>query len=260
MNAKKDQVSADFHLVIPCFEESDRLPPYLSELTSQFESQPYRTHILVVDDGSKKEERKKIQGIIARLKQSHEIILDPIFLDNNMGKGFAVRAGWHAGKKATWLAFADADGSIPACEVLRIFDTIYRENILTKCYFGARIRMLGHSVKRNWKRHLMGRLYATLVGIIITEAAYDSQCGFKIISQHAFHSVEYCLHENRFAFDSELIAALSDAGYKLEEMPIDWHDIPGSKVSVLKDAGRMLRSLFDIQRRRKHWTFSNRVS
>ena len=249
-----NSISVDFHLVIPSFEESNRLPLYLIDLAAKLKGQPYKTNILVVDDGSRAEEKQKIKKIVSELRESHNLILDPVFLKKNMGKGFAVRTGWRQAQNSKWLAFADADGATSADEVLRVFDRVYAENDVRKCYLGSRIRMLGHSVQRHWKRHVIGRLYAALVGIIINEAIYDSQCGFKVISQQAFQTILPFLQENRFAFDIEMIAALSDSGFQLEEIPIDWNDIPGSRVSLLKDSYRMFNSLFHIQKRRKRWT------
>lgn len=251
MNKEHRQGLPEFHLVIPCFEESKRLPACLADLVSHLEDRQYRTNILVVDDGSGEEERKNTQGIVSELRQSHPMILDPLLLKKNMGKGFAVRAGWQAGKTAKWLAFVDADGATPASDVMRVFDMIYRENNPVKCYLGSRLRTAGSSVERNWKRHLTGRIYATFAGMFIGEKLYDFQCGFKVISQQAFQSIFPYLRENRFAFDIEMILALADSGYDIEEVPVNWRDIPGSKVSILRDSGQMLKSLFEIKQRRK---------
>jgi len=250
--------SVDFHLVIPCFEESQRLPAYLDSLSVHLKRQSFSCRILVVDDGSSKDERQKISQAIQTLQKKHSLILDPLYLGRNYGKGYAVRAGWIAGKGAKWLAFADADGATPVCEVLRIFNYIHQRDDDSMCYFGSRIRMLGHTVGRDWKRHIVGRIYASLVGLTIDQTVYDSQCGFKIVSNRAFETIRDILEENRFAFDGELIAALADAQFKLQEIPIDWQDVPGSKVSFISDSMRMVISLFDIQKRRKKWTLTNR--
>jgi dolichyl-phosphate beta-glucosyltransferase len=240
-----------FHLVIPCLEESPRLPSYLKDLVLLLRTKEYRTSILVVDDGSSQQEQESLRAVIAELNRACNAAVDSLYLERNMGKGYAVRQGWSAGKSAQWLAFADADGATPAYEVVRIFDIIDRNNEEGRCYFGSRIRMLGRSVQRRWKRHIFGRMYATLVGIVIDDSIYDSQCGFKVIPGKAFALISGLLRENRFAFDIELIAALSEAGYPLEEVPIDWTDVPGSKVSLIKDSARMLASLFLIHRRKK---------
>lgn len=239
----------DFHLVIPAFKESGRLPPYLSDLAGQLKGKDYRTTILVVDDGSGPQEQARLREVIGRLQPTSDLILDPLFLERNMGKGYAVRRGWQAGKSAKWLAFADADGATPAYDVARVFDSVYRDNDARRSYFGVRVRMLGRAVKRPILRHTISRMYAGLVGMLINDHVYDSQCGFKLLSGEAFAAIGDLLQENRFAFDSELIAALSEAGYPLEEVPVDWKDIPGTKLSFFRDSTRMVTSLFAIHKR-----------
>ncbi len=251
MKKELPELPADFHLVIPSFEESKRLPDCLMDLVSHLDHQPFRTNILVVDDGSRKEESIATQNIVSKMRASHRMILEPVFLGKNTGKGFAVRTGWQAGKTAQWLAFADADGATPASDIVRVFDMIHRENNPMKCYLGSRLRTAGSSVDRNWKRHLTGRIYATFAGMFIGEKLYDFQCGFKVVPQRAFQSIFPYLRENRFAFDIEMILALADSGYAIEEIPVNWHDIPGSKISLLRDSGQMLKSLFEIRKRRR---------
>lgn len=257
---KKPFYSLDFHLVIPCFEESKRLPAYLDSLVAHLEGQPFRCRILIVDDGSRETERQRLREIFQDLKNDRGIFLDPLYLDRNFGKGYAVRSGWSAAKDSKWLAFADADGATPAIEVARVFNMIYQKDDDFICYMGSRIKMLGQSVDRDWKRHILGRIYASLVGVAIQQSVYDSQCGFKIISHRAFRSIHHLLEENRFAFDSELIAALVDSSFKLQEVPVNWRDIAGSKVSLLRDPMKMVLSLLHIQRRRKKWMVTNKAS
>jgi len=251
MRDEAGRETADFHLVIPSFEEGGRLPAYLGDLVGLLKDKEYSARILVVDDGSSSQEQQRLKEIISALGSPGNPTVDALVLPRNMGKGYAVRHGWHAGKLAKWVAFADADGATPAYEVVRVFDTVYRANDPTRCYLGSRVRMLGRSVDRRWKRHIIGRLYATLVGLVINESIYDSQCGFKVIPARAFAAIASMLQEDRFAFDSELIAALSEAGYRLEETPVDWKDIPGSKVSLVKDSVRMVRSLMQIRGRKR---------
>jgi glycosyltransferase involved in cell wall biosynthesis len=258
MTNTQRQYNIDFYIVIPCFEESKRLPSYLEALVKELERQPFHSQILVVDDGSSQQERSRLLKSVYNYKEKHPLILDPLVLERNRGKGYAVRAGCKAGINSKWLVMLDADGATPAYEVIRVLHLVHKDNNERICYLCSRIRMLGRTVHRDWKRHIMGRLYATLVGWIINQSVYDSQCGFKIITGKAFHAIYRVLEEDRFAFDSELIAALFDAGFSLEEIPIDWHDIAGSKISLLRDSYRMIISLFEIQRRRKKWMLSNK--
>ena len=54
--------------------------------------------------------------------------------------------------------------------------------------------------------------------------------------------------EERFAFDTELVALACWHGYEVREVPIEWSDPGDSSVSPARDAPDMLRSLFRIRR------------
>ena len=62
------------------------------------------------------------------------------------------------------------------------------------------------------------------------------------------------LREVSFCFDVELLAALLDSGTAIEEVPVDWRDVPGSKLHVGRDAARMWLGLLRIRHRRARWT------
>lgn len=244
----------DFILVIPAFEESLRLPKYLDALACELVNQPFKCGIVVVDDGSSRPEREALLQSIRPLMARHPIIMEPVLLPENQGKGAAIMAGWSEGNQATWLAFVDADGAISPPEVVRLLAIMMAQNNPEKSIFASRIKMLGRTVERSGKRHLSGRLFAFLTGWLIDPRVYDSQCGFKIISAQAFQKIKGLLLEKRFAFDVELMAALLHKNFPIEEIPIDWADIPGSKISLVRDTRKMLFSLIKIRSRKASWT------
>lgn len=243
----------DFLLVIPAFEEGERLPGFLKPLAEQLDSCGFSSSILVVDDGSSADESAKLVSAVERIRREHERVLPPLVLPKNRGKGGAIKAGWSSGVNARWLSFVDADGSISPSEVIRLLTMALADFGERKSLFASRIRMLGRVVERNWLRHLSGRVYATLVGRFIYPGVYDSQCGFKVVPARAFASVRNLLREERFTFDVELMAALLHCGFPTEEVPIDWHDVPGSKVSFFRDTFLMAKSLLRIRARRAKW-------
>ena len=101
--------------------------------------------------------------------------------------------------------------------------------------FASRIKMLGFSVKRDLIRHYAGRVFATWVGICLDSRIYDSQCGLKFIPTHIFKKISSRLHGHGFAWDIELLAKLIAVGCPIREVPVNWSDIKGSKVNLLRD-------------------------
>ena len=78
---------------------------------------------------------------------------------------------------------------------------------------------------------------------------YDSQCGFKLIRRKCYEAIRSELREKRFAFDVELLVALRHIGAKVIEVPIDWFDVPGSKVHFVRDTARMVAAIIGIRMR-----------
>jgi dolichyl-phosphate beta-glucosyltransferase len=53
----------------------------------------------------------------------------------------------------------------------------------------------------------------------------------------------------RFAFDVELALLLLKAGFAIREVPIDWAEVPGSKVRLVRDSIRMFSGVVRITQR-----------
>ncbi len=244
-------MNLDLLLVIPAFEESLRLPAFLELLGSRLEECSFSAGILVVDDGSRAGESREMIAAVERIRQRHESVLPPLVLPHNIGKGGAIMAGWSSEYAARWLGFVDADGSISPDEVVRVMGLVPATQ--HTAFFASRVRMLGRVVERRWIRHAIGRVYATMVGVLIHPGIYDSQCGLKLIPAPAFAAIRSLVTEKRFAFDVQLMVALLYAGFPIEEVPIDWRDTAGSKIRFFKDTLQMASSLRRIRRARTQW-------
>ena len=237
------------HLVIPCFQESSRVGPFIEDLKRVFAGDE-GLRILLVDDGSPAEEQKRFLEVVDPLIKDGQLFLPPLILPDNIGKGGAIYAGWATSDTADWLAFVDADGSCSAQETKRLIE-VARQQSEPISIFASRVKMLGHHVERHFKRHLVGRVYATLVSELLNIEVYDSQCGLKIIHGAAYREIAKRLTIEGFAFDVDLLVHLLDAGHKIKEEPIDWHDTPGGKIRLLRDSWRMFRDVLKIRRNRR---------
>lgn len=236
-------------LVIPCFQESRRLPVFLKKLCVTLQDCS-GVSILVVDDGSGPEEEQRMRVLLEGMRQEFPLLRPPLYLPQNLGKGGAIYRGWQEGKEADWLAFVDADGSCSAAEVRRLIERAQQAPQEVAGLFASRVKILGRKVQRLLRRHLIGRVYATLVSEGLDIPVYDSQCGLKLVRRRAFQKIEPVLQLKGFAFDIELLAALLDSGWKVEEVPIDWHETPGSKLHLVRDSIRMFRDVLSVRKRR----------
>ena len=240
---------ATVHLVIPCYQESGRIGPFLSELCEVTRELGGVT-IQVVEDGSDAAEAARMRHIIAPLCQIHAHLHLPLFLPHNLGKGGAVYAGWNQAPQVDWLAFVDADGSCSATEVANLVRRARLQPAPVTAVFASRWDQTSARVKRQWKRRLMGRIFGTLVSTLLHIPIHDSQCGLKLIPQSAYLRIAPTLRIHGFAFDVELLAALHDSGCAFEETPIAWHETPGGHVHLLRDSFRMARDVLAIRQHR----------
>ena len=255
LRLKQPQNSKNSHctIAIPCFRESKRLPLFLDSLCSELAESTFRPSILVVDDGSGYPEDAALGAVVGNFKNKYpKLIGDPIFLKRNLGKGGAVYAGWNSALRngaPELLCFVDADGAVPAYEVRRVIENLIADrDHQWDALFGSRVKMLGSIVSRRASRHYTGRIFATFVSVVTGIEIYDSQCGLKVIRGDAYAAIAEQLKEKRFAFDVELTLLLIKNGFKIREMPINWEEVPGSKVKILRDSIRMFSGVLRMRR------------
>lgn len=234
-------------LVIPCLRESGRIKPFLDSLHNEL-SGDEAVSVLVVEDGGGEAEQDKMRALIESRRGQWPGLLPILALPENLGKGGAVYAGWATSTGHEWLAFVDADGSCPAYEVKRLISLARQQRDVA--LFASRVCLLGKRIKRDFHRHLIGRVYATIVSETLRIPVYDSQCGLKLVPAAAWAKVRPLLHIAGFAFDVELLCALLDSGIPVHEAPIDWHETGGGKVRLVTDSLLMFRDVLAVRHRR----------
>ena len=240
-------------IVIPCFREEVRLPPFLRDLASEMEEREIAGGITVVDDGSGPASARALSEAVEELRRQHpERIRAPFQLPANEGKGGAVRSGWDhviSESHPDFLAFVDADGATSAGEFCRLIQLLEERKASVDAIWGSRIRMLGRRVERKLSRHLTGRLFSTMTHWNTGLQVYDSQCGAKVMKREVYLSIRDRLEESGFAFDIELALLSLQEGYGVVEEPVSWSDTDDSRVHLLRDGARMFFSLLRIRKR-----------
>jgi dolichyl-phosphate beta-glucosyltransferase len=236
---------AQVHIAIPAYNEGLRLPHYLPRLCEALAGSSLTWRITIIDDGSREEDSRRMRECARLCGEQIRFHRLPI----NLGKGGAVYAAWDLTDDSEWVGLLDADGSIPPQEVIRVLSMLTQEDP-PDAFFASRCKILGRTVHRSWLRHICGRVFATLVAVMTRIPVYDSQCGFKLVRRKFYEAVRSRLCEKRFAFDVELLVALRRAGARIIEVPIDWFDVPGSKLHFLRDSAQMLAAVIRMRIRR----------
>ena len=235
-------------LVIPCYQERARLPHFLPRLLEALAGM--EVTIRVVDDGSSPDQQTWLASYIAEL-QATEPGLEPAQINPvNQGKGGAIYSAWDTPGGAELLAFADADGAVPAEEVARLLREAMSQP--ARAVYAVRTGAGGTRVTRALHRRIAGWVFRRLVRRLFHFPVPDTQCGCKIIPAAAYAAFRSQLEERRYTFDVELTWQLLRHGTEITSVPVDWCERPGSHLragSVLA----MFRSLRALRRRLGNW-------
>jgi dolichyl-phosphate beta-glucosyltransferase len=239
----------DTLVVIPCFNEARRLR--VDGFVELVDTTP-SVGLVFVDDGSTDD----TLVVLKRIEASRPNAVQVLSLARNGGKAEAVRTGLNAAlaRGVRYVAYWDADCSTSLTQV-DAFRRVLEGRPELIAVTGARIRRLGADVRRDPRRHYLGRVFATLASLTLGLPVYDTQCGAKMFCANdlvrGLFAKPFVSH---WAFDVEilgrLVAAVGDskAATLVYEYPLaEWHDVAGSKLS----AGHMLASLRDLIRIRR---------
>ncbi len=75
----------------------------------------------------------------------------------------------------------------------------------------------------------------------------DTQCGFKLFSRAAARALFPRQHLATWIFDVELLLLAKTLRIPVVEVPVTWHEVAGSKLSVVRDSLQMLRDLLILR-------------
>lgn len=234
-------------VVIPSYNEETNIRlGSLDKVSRYLEHQSYVWEVLLVDDGS---------------TDGSPGLLDAFAKAN---PGFTVMHNAHKGKAGTVISgmlkargsivlFSDLDQATPLSElgkVLPWFDKGYDVVI------GSRSRRREGAPL---SRVLMARGFMLLRGLILgLRGITDTQCGFKAFKRNVAKEIFSRLelygngHEVRgpmvtAGFDIEALFLAKKLGYKIKEVPVEWHYVETRRVNPIKDSWQGLVDMIRIR-------------
>jgi glycosyltransferase involved in cell wall biosynthesis len=230
-------------VIIPAFNEGARLGATVVSVLNHLSRHSPASELIVVDDGSSDDTAK-----VARVSFAYfnDLRARVIRLEENRGKGFAVRTGLLAAKNRL-AVFSDADLSTPIEELPKVIDPIEAGEY--DVVFGS--RALDRSLigtHQSWGREQGGRVMNLIIRKATGLPIWDTQCGFKAFDMHFCAPLVEAGRIDRFGFDVELLYLMNAAGLRLHEVPVRWDHVDGSKLSVFRDTRRTLLEIAAIKR------------
>ncbi|KXN90673.1 Dolichyl-phosphate beta-glucosyltransferase, partial [Leucoagaricus sp. SymC.cos] len=244
-----DPSTVDLTVVVPAFNEEDRLPKMMEETVNHLESvSPKRSYeILVVDDGSSDNTSSIALKLGAKYPKSD---IRVVTLEKNVGKGGAVRHGMLYGGGER-LLMVDADGASKFSDLEKLWKELDKVAPSKKAgvAVGSRAHLVKSEavVKRSPLRNILMYALHTILRIVGVGHIRDTQCGFKLFSRSAAQQIFPAQHLATWIFDVELLLLAKQLRIPVSEVPVDWHEVAGSKLNVVTASLQMLRDLLVVR-------------
>jgi dolichyl-phosphate beta-glucosyltransferase len=232
-------MAKQYSIILPAFNESERIGSGLEKALAFVRSQGWDAEILVVNDGSRDATAEIVHGMMERAPELR-ILENP----GNRGKGYSVRNGM-LNARGEILLFSDADFSSPIAESLKLIAAIEQGADFA---IGSRWLLAEMQTKRQpLLRQFVGRVYNILLMLLLRLPYKDTQCGFKACTRRAAEIIFTRQQIERWGFDPELLFLARKFGLKIAEVPVEWANDNRSKINPIRDGLRMFLELLEIR-------------
>jgi glycosyltransferase involved in cell wall biosynthesis len=225
-------------IIIPAHNEANRLPDTLEQVFGFLQKQTFTSEVIVVENGSSDKTFEIAQGFAAQHANLR------VIQNDWRGKGLAIQRGV---KEATgeYLFLCDADLSMPIAEISKFIPPQLQNVDIAIASREAPGAVRYHEP---YYRHFTGRVFNTLIRLLVLPTLQDTQCGFKCIRADVARDIFRYQTLTGWAFDVEMLFIARHHRYQFVEIPIHWYFNADSKISVLRDSLRMFLDLLVIQR------------
>jgi len=194
-------------VIVPAYNEAGTLELVVRRLREV----PLRLEVIAVDDAS----TDGTGAILERLERERlidRVILQPV----NRGKGAALRAGIAAATGEA-IVVQDADLEYDPAELPALLEPIRAGK--ADAVYGSRFQGGPHRVLYFW--HYVGNRLLTLLSNMLTNLNLtDMETCYKLVRAELLRRLP--LTSDRFGFEVEITARLSQAGARIWEIPISY--------------------------------------
>jgi glycosyltransferase involved in cell wall biosynthesis len=226
-------------LLIPAYNEEHRIEPVLRDYARHFQ-QNYsgKFQLIAVLNGC----RDNTLGVVRRVAAEHPSV-SALEFAAPIGKGGALIEGLKLAPLADLIGYVDADGATPP----PAFHDLVKHIGQAECVIGS--RWLPGAVlhqEQSGKRQFASRVFHLIVQWLFWMNIRDTQCGAKVMRREAVDKIHPYLRIADMAFDINLLYSLKRAGFCILEVPTEWTDKMGSKVTLFRTSLTMFLSAVRI--------------
>jgi glycosyltransferase involved in cell wall biosynthesis len=233
-------VSPSLLLLIPAYNEEERIEPVLRAYAAYFRDHYRgRFEIVVVLNGCVDD----TLGVVRRVAAEYPEIRALNFPDP-IGKGGALIEGLKLAPSADLIGYVDADGATAPSAFLELVHRCQEAD----CAIGSRWipGAVLHQAQTS-RRQFASRVFHAIVQALFWMNIRDTQCGAKVLRRSAVETIHSALQIADMAFDINLLYALKRARLRVVEVPTEWTDKIGSKVTLGRTSLTMLLSVIRLR-------------
>jgi len=228
-------------LLIPAYNEERRIEPVLRDYARFFqENYSGRFQLVVVLNGC----TDNTIGVVRRVAAEYPALLRALEFKEPINKGGALIEGLKLAAFGDLIGYVDADGATTP----QAFLDLVRHIGDADCVVGS--RWLPASVihqAQTGNRRFASRGFHAIVQLLFRLNIHDTQCGAKVMKREVVEKIHPFLFIADMAFDINLLVAIKRAGYRIREVPTEWTDKAGSKVTLFRSSLTMLLSVIRIR-------------
>lgn len=239
MTPRPDGARPALSIVIPCYNEEQRLPRTIDLIERFMDGRHESYELILVDDGSSDGTR---QIMDAAAERASFVRIEA--LPHNRGKGRALATGVEAAAGEEILV-TDADLSTPIDELDKLRAALRNGAgvaIASRARRGSRVE-----VSQPLHRVLMGKTFNLLVQALLLPGIWDTQCGFKLFKADVAHKAFAGLSTDGFGYDPEVLYNARRMGVKIAEVPVVWRNSAPTKVSAWRSSIDMFRHIVKVR-------------
>jgi glycosyltransferase involved in cell wall biosynthesis len=236
-------------VVLPAYNEADAITKSLVKIEEFLASQDYPWEVLIVNDGSTDKTAANVEALSSEKPNFRLINIE------HKGKSFAVRAGMLLAS-GDYILVTDADLAVPISEVKRFL--LWAAEHGNDLVFASREGKGAQRIGEPYYRHLIGRIFNTLVQIILLPGIQDTQCGFRLFTRRAAQELfpkllvygeNMPIIKKPFfgAFEAEVLFLAKRMGYSIKELPVVWTYSATRRLNFFENSYKMLRDVIKIR-------------
>ena len=250
----KAEAPTKISLVIPCYNESSRIDQMLNGVKDFSQQNKFPFEWIVVNDGSSDDTVQKIEINTFYQTEKQNGRAQIISLTKNSGKGFALKAGVMTANGSHILTL-DADMSSRPTEINQWLAKHQGKFPASTILIGSREHKDSKITELPMRRRL-GRVFNFFVRMLTPLSQHDTQCGFKLYPSAIAKQLFGNLKNGGWAHDTELLVNARLHNVHIEEMPLTWKAMDGSKINPAIDSFKMFFQVLMMSLRIKfQWFF-----